>query len=108
MKWQGTDSSREDIKYLMPPTSIPDGDAARLQLEEMNTQVNDHLTIYATSVTNIRSWTEAAGSNAHNSEGRKYQAAADNERVVMKDKHRKVFRNMPNGALICINSVKPC
>ena len=92
MNRHGTDSSWEDIKYLTPPTSINDGDATRLQLVEMNTLVHDHLTIYAVSVTNIRNWTETARANAHNSEGKRYQAAADNDMFVMKDKYKDIFR----------------
>jgi hypothetical protein len=92
MNWHRTDPSTEDIKYLTPPTSINDGDAARLQLEEKNILVDDRLTIYAVSLMNIQNWTEAARANAHNPEGKRYQAAAENEKVVKDDKYRNIFR----------------
>jgi hypothetical protein len=88
MNWQGTDTSWTTIKYLTPPTSINDAEAARLQLVEMNTLVDDHMIIYATSVTNIRDWTEGARANAHNAEGKRYQSAAENKKRVMPNKFK--------------------
>jgi hypothetical protein len=95
INWCGVDPYKAQIKYLADPTSIHDGDAARLQLIENNTALNDLLTIHASSLTKIQSLMETATANAHTETGKRCKAAAENEEVVVKDIHRNILTQYP-------------